>query len=543
MKRARVLAVPPVPRALAAAFAAALAVALAAAPARADDAIVAGSVVKVESAEIYVNLGTNQGVAGGVPLRIKRPIKLQHPVTRAAVEDWIPIGSATVTQAGAALSRAVVGDLVDRDPRRRSRRGARLAPRRAAAHTHTRAPRPCPRRRASTPRRRGARRVLRADRAVARRADRDLGALPLDARGIAVRGRDPRDLEALQALREQLRPPNAVRTAEPIEAVAHSIPAATEAGAAFPLVFVLERPEHVASAYLHYRTRDRRTYRRVLLVREHDIYLRGTMPAEVVQAPGVDYFVEVSTPDGGSGLALGSPARSGARRREAAAAHRSVRRPRRRSAARRCGSAASTSTSPRSTRATAIAAIGCRRAPRSTWRIGSTRRASASASATAAIVGDGGLRDVVWDDASPTPARRLPLRLRRRRGSAGPTLAVGGQRIAGVGKEGFGMGVEARARIGARDATNLQLLARSLPELGFAHRRPARDAARPRRPARDLRRRDRSTEPGDVGGEAGHRARVDRPAAAVACSSARLVAGPLGRARRPRRRRRPGVHW
>src|SRR5215468_9756443 len=77
------------------------------------DEILRGNVVRIEDKEIYVDLGAQRGVVDGAPLRIKRPIKLKHPITRATVDDWIPIGSATVTQAAGSLSRAVVGELVD----------------------------------------------------------------------------------------------------------------------------------------------------------------------------------------------------------------------------------------------------------------------------------------------------------------------------------------------------------------------------------------------------------------------------------------------
>src|SRR5262249_3956069 len=77
------------------------------------DEILHGNVVKIEDKEIYIDLGSQRGVADGAPLRIKRPIKLKHPITRVIVDDWIPIGSATVTQAAGSLSRAVVGELVD----------------------------------------------------------------------------------------------------------------------------------------------------------------------------------------------------------------------------------------------------------------------------------------------------------------------------------------------------------------------------------------------------------------------------------------------
>src|SRR4051794_7419529 len=80
--------------------------------AHADDEIVRGAIVKIEAQEIYVSVGSSRGVEASAQLRIKRPVSLKHPITRATIQDWIPIGSATVTQAGAVMSRAVVGDLV-----------------------------------------------------------------------------------------------------------------------------------------------------------------------------------------------------------------------------------------------------------------------------------------------------------------------------------------------------------------------------------------------------------------------------------------------
>jgi hypothetical protein len=85
----------------------------------------------------------------------------------------------------------------------------------------------------------------------------------------------------------------------------------------------------------------------------------------------------------------------------------------------------------------------------------------------------------VWTDRVPPPKSgynygRADVELGR------PKLAAGFAALAGVGRDGFGMGVEGRMRIGARRATNLQLLAQRLPELGWlaATRlgaRPARD--------------------------------------------------------------------
>lgn len=49
----------------------------------------------------------------------------------------------------------------------------------------------------------------------------------------------------------------------------------------------------------------------------------------------------------------------------------------------------------------------------------------------------------------------------------GVHLSTGGAVFAGVGKGGFGMGVEGRARIGDRDGTNLAIIARTISQVGF----------------------------------------------------------------------------
>jgi hypothetical protein len=398
-------------------------------------------------------------------------------VTRATVEDWVPVGSATVTQAGAALSRAIVGDLVteirvgDLAEVLISRPDTKPP---APAAAPAPAPPPAPRVDPATLEVLGVFAAQSGQSLDARIAawDRYLSTHAGSPYEAAIRA----DVEALQALREQLRPVSAVAAAEPIEAVAHSTPAATQAGTAFPVVFVLDRPEHVASAYLHYRTRDRRTYRRALLVREHDIYLRGTVPAEVVKAPGVEYFVEVSTPNGGTGLALGSPGEP---------VRVDVKPP------------------PLTDRFGDRDEVG-----RTTVRIGGEyldfaaldrrdgdrrdRIASGFVDVSyeigtavqrvgvgyGAIVGAGGERDTVWDGGSPLPRAgfhygRADVEL----GRPDVAVAVGG--IAGVGKEGFGLGVEGRARVGDRYGTNLQVLGRWLPELGFVT--DVRFGARPAR--------------------------------------------------------------
>jgi hypothetical protein len=269
------------------------------------------------------------------------------------------------------------------------------------------------------------------------------------------------DLETLQALRDELGRATDARTAEAIEPALHEVPGPTDAGAAFPVVFLLPRPERVASAYLHVRTTGRRSYRRMLLAREHEIYLRGVVPPEDVRAPGVEYFVEVSTPGGDAGLAVGSPE---------APVRVEVKPP---PLTDRFGGAGRT-TVRIAVEYLDFALLDRRDGDRRdrmaigtldvAYELGTiVQRVGVGAGA---IAGVGGFRDEVWSDAIPLPEAgyhygRAEVELGRR------TLAGTVAGIAGVGKSGFGLGVEGRLRIGARDGTNLQLLAQRLPELGY----------------------------------------------------------------------------
>src|SRR5690606_26495730 len=91
-----------------------------------------------------------------------------------------------------------------------------------------------------------------------------------------------RDLDQLHTLRDELAPRGSAGAGTVRISVAHEPPTRAVAGEQIPVVFVLDEPDRVASAYLHYRVHGDRAYRSVLLVREHDIYLRGAVPAGVV---------------------------------------------------------------------------------------------------------------------------------------------------------------------------------------------------------------------------------------------------------------------
>ncbi|MGE0870625.1 MAG: hypothetical protein AB7P03_18815 [Kofleriaceae bacterium] len=440
-----------------------LAVTLWSSIALADDAIVTASVLRIEHDEIYVNLGRDQGVAAGAALRIKRVIKLRHPITRKPVEDWIPIGSATITQAGTTLSRAVVGDLIG--DIRTGDVAEVLIDRDDEA-----APPPPPKPPAAGPK-------LDPTTAEVLRVFVSQTGRSLDARIAAWEGYlsshgDSRyaaairhEIDQLTRLRDQMQPAPA-KAAQLVATLQHSAPTTATSGATIPLVFVIDQPERVASAYLHYRPSGGRTYRRLLLVRDHAQYLRGAVPAQVVRTPGVDYFVEVSGTDGQSGLALGSP--------QDPIAVRVAPPPLIDQFASTPGRSSMKLVADYLDFATFDERGGDRTDRMITASVEFTQRLDSFVEAVGVgygvFAGRGGFADRDWSMDGPVPRAgfhygyadvELGDRLR------GVHVSAGGKLIAGVGKQGFGLGVEGRLRIGDRDATNLLVSARTIDQVGF----------------------------------------------------------------------------
>ncbi len=432
----------------------------------ADDEIVRGSIVKIEAQEIYVNIGVDRGVTAGSALRIKRPISLRHPVTRSLVQDWIPIGAARVTQAGSVMSRAVVGELVDEVKVGDVAEVLVDRPDRVQTARPTPVPVVAPARPPTDP---VTAEVLGVFAAQANQ--------PLEARiaawerYLSMRANSPyadaikRDLDQLHTLREEMRP----RTSHASEvrvSLVHEPPKVAAAGSQIPLVFVVDDPEEVASAYLHYRVRGNRTYRSVLLVREHDIYLRGSIPADVVTADGVDYFVEATTPKGRSGLALGTPIEP---------VEVAVTKP---SLIDRFGSAPGRSSVKLAVDYLDFATFDSRSGDRTdkmvTANVDFTYRLNSAVQSLGVgygvYAGQGGFADMTWTPDSPFPRSGFhygyaDLEVGGR--AEGVPVSAGGALIAGVGKEGFGLGGEGRVRIGERDATNLAVIARTIAQVGF----------------------------------------------------------------------------
>jgi len=436
--------------------------------ARADtDAIVHGTVVKVEDHEIYVDLGTSRGIADGAPLRLKRPIHLKHPITRAPISDWIPIGAATITQAGSTLSRAVIGELVDQV------QPGDIAEVLVVAE-HDASPQPVVA--SGPPVDPATQDVLRV---FAGQANQ-----PIDTRiatwerylsrhpGSKLAPAITTDLETLRNLRDAMHAPTAAQINESVSTVAHHAPSQASLAAAVPVAFVLAQPEHVASAYLHYRTAGTRTYRRLLLVREHDVYLRGVIPADAVRPPGVEYFVELATPSGRTSIALGSP--ESPTRVEVAAPpilERFAATPDRSSVHvdaryldfatfdKRTGNRRDTMT--QATIDFVYRLDGRRPGPSFVESLGV---------GYGIYDGKGGFADHAWTASDPLPTagfRYGYADIEVGGHLASVHVSAGGQVIAGVGRDGFGMGLEGRVRLGDRDDTNLVLSGRTVDQVGY----------------------------------------------------------------------------
>jgi hypothetical protein len=433
---------------------------LATLPAFADDEIAHGSVVRVEAKEIYVSLGAARGVSPGAALRIKRPINLKHPVTHAVVHDWLPVGSASITEAGGEMSRAVVGDLVmdikvgdiaevliDRpDPPQPTEHVAAVPVDPATAEVlgefSAQSGQPLDVRIAGW--------------------ERYLSSHPGSRFATGVR----RELDELRGLREQMQPPSALEGSTRIAVVAHDAPATARPSEPLQLSFVLDQPERVASAYLHYRPIGAATYRAMLLRREHEMYLRGVIPAEVMRAPGIEYFVEVSAPNGRTGIALASPQAPIAVEVAAPPLLDKFAAQPGRSSVRMMFDALDFRTFDSRTgdrtdhmeRATVDF----------TYWLGTVIQSVGVGAGVYA--GTGGLRNAVWMPGMEAPESAFHF------GYADIELgghlehtpaSIGGQVIAGVGRDGFGLGAEGRVRIGDRFGTNLAFVARSIDQVGW----------------------------------------------------------------------------
>ena len=438
----------------------------------AADTIERGYIVHIEDHEIYFDIGTSKGIATGQRVRIKRPIQLQHPVTNQTVSDWLPIGATNVTAAGdtlsmvrlepAMLARVAIGDVVE---------ALILSPDPTPAEVASApAPEPPP---PPTPEAAlpaldpGTETVLAVWRAAAGEPvevqigawEDYLAAHPDSPYASTVHD----DLQVLRAHRDRLHPPELALEEQELGGLQHAAPTRAPAAEPIELAFLIEAPEQLAAAWLHYRVHGAPSYDKAVLHRAGTDYLRGSIPAHAVQPPGIEYFVEIATRRGHVGTAVGRPAQPVAVAvEEPTLAHVF--------AARQGRSRVSISTTyldfatfddRGGNHTDAFFLFEADFLYRLRGPVYGVR------SGFGVLNGRGGFTDRVYEDRTDAPKvgfnygyTELELRGPRQ-------TALLARVVAGAGQDGFGMGVEGRFRLGAEDGTNLTLGASRIAEVGF----------------------------------------------------------------------------
>lgn len=437
------------------------------------DKIVSGYIVRIEAKEIYFNISTRDGLNRGSSLRIKRPIKLRHPVSGKQITDWLPIGRAQVTMAGGTLGMAriedgllaqvAVGDIVETlvlEDTLEPEPPPTPTPPSPPPSTEPIKLGPLPELDAHT------RQVLTlwqstsgATVEVRIGAWEDFLARFPDSRYAAA---IHEDLEVLRAHRDKLNPPELDLEDSFTGGLRHNPPTRGRAGEALDLAFLVEEVD-LAAAWIHYRVRGSSSYSKGVLTRDGDDYLRGEIPGSAVRGPGLEYFVEIATNRGRVGTAVGTPD-SPVRIDVPSPPITNVFRERK-------NRSRVTLTSEYLNFATFDTRDGERTDAYFLFEADFLYRLRGALygirTGLGVINGSGGFADLMYDASNPAEKAGFnygyaEVELRAKRGFAA-LLRI----VAGVGREGFGLGFEGRARLGVEDGTNLSFGLSRIAEIGF----------------------------------------------------------------------------
>jgi len=308
-----------------------LIVLLLAAPAYADSEPV---VLAVDGKDIYINLGAKDGIGAGAQLELLHEVVATDPTTGKALHDRFALGTLAVARSGDGASlahadeelakRVLAGDHV----RLVSDKKTYVDPWAAQVEASKAAAQPAP---TSAP-------IDHA--ALAREAwQATLGQPPEQriARWQELLAADPsstyrRAIETeLTSLRGQIQQRDAAlarartstddraaRIAELSVALSKADPFVERAliaaapidhvvpDQALGLAFLVRAPAKLGKAFLYSRTRGEVGFHRSELRRDGDAYLRGEIPPQTVQEPGIEWYVEIAPPQGEAEPALGS---------------------------------------------------------------------------------------------------------------------------------------------------------------------------------------------------------------------------------------------
>ena len=306
-------------------------------PLRAEPAVLA-----VDGDDVYVDLGSRDGVGAGAALELVRAVVVRDPASGATLRDRFALGRLIVERAGdhVALThpepdlgqRARVGDEVRLASERRAFADP-WAEKIAAAQARASEPTPAP---GVGTDRAAAERVVAETEAVHAVWTRTLGLPPADRialwRGYLAdhgsgryAGAVRQEIDSLVAQEAALEQATAAAdAAEPVDRrreLSDALAALTGApaaplwvaeparvlpGRAIALAFAVAEPARTRRGWLYARAAGGDAFRRLPLTSDGDAYLRGEIPAELVAGDGVDWYVEVASDDGPPEPALGS---------------------------------------------------------------------------------------------------------------------------------------------------------------------------------------------------------------------------------------------
>ena len=264
---------------------------------------VTATVVSIDDGDLVLDLGTTKGAQVGDVVELWRPLKLRHPVSGKWLEDRFRIGTLVLTQVGTTLTLAQPegkpsrgpepGDIVVLHPTPPASTtpetpvdGAPVQPlpRRAPSDETSPADPEAQRLSAIFDSLQGADLVRRI------RAYEDYVRANPEGRFAAVLYEEAQSLRGLLAQRPPASP----------EPVIISFHRPEELLSATPTSIAIEASEVTAGAVVHVRTTGDTAYTSVPMQQMGPGYWSATIDGDHVRAPGLEYFIEGTTPRGNS---------------------------------------------------------------------------------------------------------------------------------------------------------------------------------------------------------------------------------------------------
>jgi hypothetical protein len=277
-----------------------------------------GSIVRIEPDDVIVDIGSSQGAADGDLVGLWRPLTLRHPVTGKTLTDRFLIGELRLVQVRPTLSLAKPEGKLSREPAKGDivvlARKAAPTPIASASSSASGAPPPplAPPPSSSAP----------------AEAAADPDAKALNEMMLSLRGTDPQTRitayekfvaahpksayarvlwEEAQALRVLLAKSREEEPAViPPRVMSWNAPSRTITGVPLRLAAELSGP--VVGAVLNARRAGEPTFAARALSSAGPGYFAVTLPASIVQAPGIELFIEAVGPTGATTPVLGSAA-------------------------------------------------------------------------------------------------------------------------------------------------------------------------------------------------------------------------------------------